>query len=299
MLDFKRIELTDRSWAEELLAKADFRGSEYAFSNNYIYRKIYHIEVARMDDYYLVRTHKHDRELSYLFPAGAGDLRPVIDALAADAAGQGVPFRMHGACQQAVDQLEAAFPGRFQFTPVRDNFDYIYERERLVTLSGKKLHAKRNFVNRFLAEQEGKWQFEQITDANLDECWAMNEQWCAEVGCEDSESLTEESCAVRNCFNNFHSLGLRGGLLRVEGRIVAYTMGRPLSSDTFIVHIEKAFAEVAGAYPMINQQFVTHCCEGFRYINREDDVGDEGLRRAKTSYKPDILLEKYLVTEQA
>ena len=254
MLDFKRIELTDRSWAEELLAKADFRGSEYAFSNNYIYRKIYHIEVARMDDYYLVRTHKHDRELSYLFPAGAGDLRPVIDALAADAAGQGVPFRMHGACQQAVDQLEAAFPGRFQFTPVRDN---------------------------------------------LDECWAMNEQWCAEVGCEDSESLTEESCAVRNCFNNFHSLGLRGGLLRVEGRVVAYTMGRPLSSDTFIVHIEKAFAEVAGAYPMINQQFVTHCCEGFRYINREDDVGDEGLRRAKTSYKPDILLEKYLVTEQA
>ena len=92
MLDFKRIELTDRSWAEELLAKADFRGSEYAFSNNYIYRKIYHIEVARMDDYYLVRTHKHDRELSYLFPAGAGDLRPVIDALAADAAGQGVPL---------------------------------------------------------------------------------------------------------------------------------------------------------------------------------------------------------------
>ena len=150
-----------------------------------------------------------------------------------------------------------------------------------------------------MAEQEGKWQFEQITDANLDECWAMNEQWCAEVGCEDSESLTEESCAVRNCFNNFHSLGLRGGLLRVEGRVVAYTMGRPLSSDTFIVHIEKAFAEVAGAYPMINQQFVTHCCEGFRYINREDDVGDEGLRRAKTSYKPDILLEKYLVTEQA
>ena len=101
----------------------------------------------------------------------------------------------------------------------------------------------------------------------------------------------EELCAVRNCFENFSALGLRGGLLRVDGRVVAYTMGLPLNSDTFIVHIEKAFSDVAGAYPMIN-------CADFKYVNREDDVGDEGLRRAKLSYKPAILLEKFIVTEQ-
>ena len=108
----------------------------------------------------------------------------------------------------------------------------------------------------------------------------------------------EELCAVRNCFENFSALGLRGGLLRVDGRVVAYTMGLPLNSDTFIVHIEKAFSDVAGAYPMINREFAAHNCAAFKYVNREDDVGDEGLRRAKLSYKPAILLEKFIVTEQ-
>lgn len=108
----------------------------------------------------------------------------------------------------------------------------------------------------------------------------------------------EELCAVRNCFENFLALGLRGGLLRVDGRVVAYTMGLPLNSDTFIVHIEKAFSDVAGAYPMINREFAAHNCADFKYVNREDDVGDEGLRRAKLSYKPAILLEKFIVTEQ-
>ena len=104
----------------------------------------------------------------------------------------------------------------------------------------------------------------------------MNVEWCAEMGCGEDPSLLEESCAVRNCFETFDALGLRGGLLRVGDRAVAFSMGRPLSSDTFIVHI----------------------CAEYRYVNREDDVGDEGLRKAKLSYRPAILLEKYLVSEK-
>lgn len=301
-LDFKRITLADRGWIEPLLEKSGFRGSEYVFSNNFIYRKIYRIDVAQMEDYYLVRSGKNDQECSYLYPAGSGDIKPVIEALMEDASSNGRIFRMHGVMDEAKAALETLFPGKFAFEELRDNFDYLYESERLSTLAGKKLHSKRNFINRFLAENEGRWAYEAVSPENLDECWEMNEQWCALYGCDDSgekgtsETLQEEACAVRNCFNNFTALGLSGGLLRVDGKIVAYTMGRPINSEVFIVHIEKAFADVAGAYPMINREFVANNCMDYRYINREDDVGDEGLRKAKLSYKPDILLAKYAVT---
>ena len=293
MLEFKRIELEDRAWAEPLLAAGNLRGSEYAFSNNFIYRKLYRIEVARMDGYYLVHSARTPEEASYLFPAGSGELGPVIDALVEDAERRGNPFRMHGVPREGMERMEALFPGRFAFAENRDSFDYLYESERLITLSGKKLHAKRNFINRFLAEHEGDWSFEDLSAANLDEAWRMNERWCAEMGCGRDPGLMEEACAVRNCFQYFHALGLCGGLLRAGGEVVAFTMGRPLCADTFIVHIEKAFPQVAGAYPMVNQQFAARRCAGFQYVNREDDVGDEGLRRAKLSYRPDILLEKF------
>ncbi|MCI8493635.1 MULTISPECIES: phosphatidylglycerol lysyltransferase domain-containing protein [Anaerotruncus] len=298
VLDFKPIELSDKAWIDPLLRMGNFRGSEYAFSNNFIYRKLYHIEVSRMNDFYLVRSGRDGRPRSYLFPSGSGDVKPVIEALSADAALRGEPLVMSGVTKEGAATLETLFPGRFTFEETREHFDYIYESEKLITLSGKKLHSKRNFINRFQAEHEGAWSFETITPENIDECWNMNTRWCELNGCGEDPSLMEELCAVRNCFENFSALGLHGGLLRVDGRVVAYTMGLPLNSDTFIVHIEKAFSDVAGAYPMINREFTAHNCAGFKYVNREDDVGDEGLRRAKLSYKPAILLEKFVVTER-
>lgn len=296
MIDFKEIALSDKAWIDPLLKMADFRGSEYTFTNNFNYRKIYHIGVARMNDYYLVRSAKTPETASYLYPAGSGDIKPVIEALLEDARERGADFQMNGVPKAGVAMLETLFPDRFAFEETRDYFDYIYESEKLISLSGKKLHAKRNFINRFQAEHEGAWSFEEITPENIGECWEMNKAWCAEAGCGEDPSLMEESCAVRNCFENFAAEGLSGGLLRVDGRVVAYTMGCPVNSDTFIIHIEKAFSSVAGAYPMINHEFAAHRCGDFKYINREDDVGDEGLRKAKLSYRPAMLEEKYTVT---
>ncbi len=300
MLDFKRIELSDKTWIEPLLAMGNQRGSEYTFSNNFIYRKIYGIEIARVNQYYVVHSSRQDEthKPSYLFPSGSGDIKPVIEELRRDADRRGEPFRMHAITKENRALLEMQFPDTFVFTETRDSFDYIYESEAFITLAGKKLHSKRNFINRFQTEHEGAWSYEAITSDNIDECWKMNVRWCEQYGCGDDPDLAEEACAVRNCFNNFQALGLSGGLLRLNGEVIAFTMGRPLNSDTFIVHIEKAFHEIAGAYPMINQQFVSHNCEKFQYVNREDDVGDEGLRKAKLSYKPAILLEKFALTEQ-
>ena len=279
MVDFKDIELKDKAWIDPLLKMSDFKGSEYVFSNNYNWKDIYHIQVAQVGGYYCVRSGIEER--SYLYPSGSGDIAPVIEALIQDAKERECPFQMHGIVKENVALLETLFPGRFAFEEYRDGFDYIYNTVDLATLSGKKYHGKRNH----------------ITAENIEECRAMNKIWCEKQGNCNDPSLKQELCAVKKALDHFFDEGLKGGLIRTkEEGIVAYSIGAPLSSDTFIVHIEKAFAEVQGAYPIINQEFVRHNCMDYKYVNREDDVGDEGLRKAKLSYKPAILLEKYTAT---
>lgn len=122
-------------------------------------------------------------------------------------------------------------------------------------------------------------------------------KWRNENGCEEDEEKNAEMCVTLNALRLFEELELTGGVLKIDGKVAAFTLGEPITSDTFVVHIEKAFAEVPGAYTMINQQFVEHECRAFRYINREEDTGAEGLRKAKLSYRPVFLVEKGNVKE--
>lgn len=126
----------------------------------------------------------------------------------------------------------------------------------------------------------------------------MTDEWCALNGCIHDESMQMEACAVRKALEDFIPLKLRGGMLRAGGRLVAYTLGERINSDTFIVHVEKAFSDVTGAYPMISRTFLEHEAAGLQYVNREDDAGDEGLRKAKLSWNPAYMLEKYLAVPQ-
>ena len=121
----------------------------------------------------------------------------------------------------------------------------------------------------------------------------MNKKWCEIAECEKSEGLKDEGCAVSEAFENFEALKLSGGLIRAKGEVVAFSMGDRLNDETFLVHIEKAFANIQGAYPIINREFVIHNCEGYKFVNREDDTGDEGLRKAKLSYRPYEILKKW------
>ena len=192
-------------------------------------------------------------------------------------------------------QLETFFPGKFQIEYDRDEADYVYEREKLETLSGKKLHGKRNHINKFKSVHED-WDYETLTEDNVEECFQMALKWRNLNGCEDDEEKNAEMCVSLNSLRLFRELNLVGGVLRVEGEIVAFTMGEKLCEDTFVVHIEKAYADVDGAYPMINQQFVQHECMDYQYVNREEDTGADGLRQAKMSYRPAFLEEKGYVT---
>lgn len=293
MLEFRDIELSDRHWIEPLLRMSDFRSEEYSFTFCYIWRKIFNYKVAHMNDYFLLKSERGTHPPSYLYPAGSGDVVPVIEALMEDARRNGAGFLFHAVLEEQVKLLETLYPNRFHFMPLDDYFDYVYDAQSLITLAGKKLHAKRNHINRFI-EDNPDWVYEPITPENLPEVLLMNDSW---VKRHDDEELTksfmDESNSVREAIHDFMALGMDGGIIRAGGRIVAFSMGDRLSSDTYLVHIEKACYDVQGAYAIINREFARHNCSDYLYINREDDSGQEGLRKAKLSYRPVFMVKKY------
>ena len=235
---------------------------------------------------------------AYTFPAGEPtDVKHALDFLREDTKKRSVPFVLYHITQAQFEQLEDWYPGRFEIEFDRDIADYIYESEKLATLSGKKLHAKRNHINKFKATHEN-WSYETMSEENLEECFQMALKWRNENNCDEDHEKNAEMCVTLNALRLFKELELTGGILRIDGEIVAFTIGEELSEDTFVVHIEKAFADIQGAYPMINQQFVEHECMKYKYINREEDTGSEGLRKAKLSYRPAFLEEKGIVKER-
>ena len=298
MIEFHKPQLTDKPWVDELLRRADHRGCEYNFTNLFVWSDAYDQRIARVGDF-LVTHLCGALGCSYIYPAGSGDIAPVLTALEQDAAERGVPFRLVCLTQPQIQELDTLFPGRFTFEADRDGFDYLYDIDRLADLGGKKLHAKRNHINRFI-ENNPSWVYEDITPESLPECLEMDKEWyrrsMVREGLAEERDLGNEGRALRLAMEHYHALGLEGGLIRVYGEVVAFTMGDRLTEDTFDVHFEKAYGELQGAYAMINREFARRVRQRHpqvRYLNREDDMGVEGLRKAKESYYPDLMVEKY------
>lgn len=292
---FKKTELEDREIITSYFGKAPSRSCERTFANVYLWSRHYPVTWAIMENA-LVFKSQDATHLSWAYPAGEADaVKRALSVMEAYSEEQGYEFSMYSVTPEMFAQLETFFPGKFQIEYDRDEADYVYEREKLETLSGKKLHGKRNHINKFKSVHED-WDYETLTEDNVEECFQMALKWRNLNGCEDDKEKNAEMCVSLNSLRLFRELNLVGGVLRVEGEIVAFTMGEKLCEDTFVVHIEKAYADVDGAYPMINQQFVQHECMDYQYVNREEDTGADGLRQAKMSYRPAFLEEKGYVT---
>lgn len=298
MLDiqFKRPEIEDRELIHSYYRKYPSRSCERTFVNNYLWSRRYKTVYAMIENTIVFCSNVHGESFSY--PLGEPEnVKKAIAILVAYANEKGIPFSLYNVTEEQFAQLEAWYPKRFEIEYDRDVADYVYESEKLASLSGKKLHAKRNHINKFKATHEN-WSYETITEENLEECFQMALKWRRENGCEDDSEKRAEMCVTLNSLRLLKELELTGGLLRIDGEVVAFSIGEPINDDTFVVHIEKAFADIQGAYPMINQQFVTHECLNYKYVNREDDTGAEGLRKAKLSYRPVFLIEKGMVKER-
>lgn len=291
--NWKKIELSDRETIQKYYLEEKSRNCEATFANNFLWAPHYDMSYTIMEGMLVFLVQKD--VVSVSFPLGAGDLKKTVDALLAYFAKEGLEFQMHLVFREQFERLDALYPGKFEIAYDRDVADYVYESEKLITLSGKKLHGKRNHINKF-KELHPDWSYEPITGENTPECLAMAQEWRVLNGCDEDEEKNAEFCVTLNALKMREELGLAGGLLRAEGRVVAFTLGEPGGAeDVFIVHIEKAYADVQGAYPMINQQFVMHEGADYQYINREEDTGAEGLRKAKLSYYPVMMVEKGVV----
>ncbi len=293
-IQFKRPELEDQELLEGYFRKYPSMSCERTFLNVYLWSRHYKVKFAEVCNTIIFETDGDPYSITW--PVGSDEnVKEALDYMLEYFQMCNLPFHMYCITPDQFEKLEKWYPGQFEIEYVRDDADYVYESEKLISLSGKKLHSKRNHINKFKAVNED-WAYETMSADNLEECFQMALKWRNTNGCEEDMEKNSEMCVTLNSLRLFEELHLKGGILRVNGEIVAFTIGEELTEDMFVVHIEKAFSDVQGAYTMINQQFVEHECSGYRYINREEDAGADGLRQAKLSYQPAFLVEKGNVT---
>lgn len=276
------------------------RNCEMSPANTVLWANHYKTEIAFWGQEIIYRSLWLGEEYSYSCNLqDAKKPQELFDQIVLLAKENGQSLHMHCMSQEEADMIEKWYPGMYQTTSRRQDSDYIYLREKLATLSGKKLHGKRNHINRF-EENHPDWTYEPISSANEDECAKMAMRWCLDNCADDEQNWIhdkiDESKLVVYAIRHRDELGMKGGALRVGGEIIAITLGEELTPDTFVVHFEKAFYDVQGAYPMINREFVRNELENYTYVNREEDLGEEGLRKAKLSYRPELLLDKVVIT---
>lgn len=292
-INWKKLGMEDEELIKSFYKKEQSRSCEFTFANNILWAPYYHISYAVVEGSLVFLS--DEATFSVSFPLGKEHVKETMEALLVYFKEIGRPFKMHLVTPQQFEVLDSLYPGQFQIAYNRDSADYLYLSEKLRTLSGKKLHSKRNHINKFKSEHDN-WQFEYITDENRHECMEMAKKWGELNDCQNDIEKKNELCVTINAIKNMDRLGLKGGLIRLDGEVIALSIGEEGCKDTFIVHIEKAYSHIQGAYPIINQQFVEHIAADYQYINREEDAGAEGLRKAKLSYYPAFLQEKGMVT---
>ncbi|MGN0621746.1 MAG: DUF2156 domain-containing protein [Porcipelethomonas sp.] len=289
MLKFREISISDKIWINELLAKSDFMGCEYSFANNMAWRRLNDSLICRYKDFYIVKS-EDDEFVTFTFPSGTGEYRELFEKLGGYARISDKRALISGITSYGIDILKKIYGEKIRFELSEDYSDYIYLAEDLIGLKGRKFHKKRNHlakINRY------NWEFHPMTEKDFDECTAFSaESYNFKNGYDDHSAIVEQY-AIYTYFSHFRELDLKGGVITIDGKVKAFTIGEQLNSNTLCVHIEKADPSIDGLYAAINNEFAKYAAGNLKYINREEDLGIEGLRKAKRSYNPVFILEKY------
>lgn len=292
MIEFHRLKAEQKKQYDAVLMQCPGRGCEYSFANLFLWGRQ---QAAFIHDCVAFFSHFNGRSI-YPCPIGPGDKRAAVEEILRDAKERGIPCRITNLSEADRQSLESWFPCRFQFRCDRGSFDYVYAIDDLADLKGRKFQKKRNHVNRFWSEHPDAYT-EPLDGLNLGAASNMVSDWYLTRRDADPEGdYLLESIALSRAFQNYEALGLEGLVLREGERILAVTIGSRLAPDTFDIHFEKAREDVEGAYAAVNREFARYLREKHpevQYLNREDDLGLEGLRKAKLSYNPHHLVEKH------
>lgn len=290
MPEFHHVALEDKKWIKEIFSTQKTLACEYTFGNIFSYTAKFPILVCNAYGCLITKC-IIDSNVSYCFPVGNGNIKMAIEFILEDAKINEHNFSIFGINENGKNFLEEEFPGKFEIELDRDGMDYVYNSEDLINLKGKKYQPKRNHISFF--EKTYNWVYESMTKENIADCVEMSENWLYQSSHEDKSDLENELKIIKRVAENFDELDYVGGLIRIDGEVIAYSMGEEITEEMFCVHFEKAYPGIRGAYPIINREFVKNELSSYKYINREDDVGSENLRKAKLSYQPVTLLDEY------
>lgn len=289
-LTFRPVEIQYRDIFQPYLTK-NSQTCDRTFTNIFCWQHLFHTQWAEANGFLIIRAFINgERRAAYLLVSQEDTpaYTDIIPALETDAAKLDQTLTLMGFSEDECNTLQQQLPGQFFFDRNRDFADYIYNIEDLKTLKGRKYAQKRNHVNKFKSLYD--YHYEAITKGNITDCVQLEEDWISQHA--EDDSAKSEYLTIQNAFLHFEALGLFGGALYVHDKLVAFTYGSAIRDNIFCTHVEKADIHYEGVYQMINYLFAQHLPEQFTFINREEDMGIEGLRKSKSSYHPTMLAFK-------
>jgi hypothetical protein len=291
--EMRPLRLGHRDVLHPLFTELRPQQSEFTFTNLFIWRDAYQLRLARVGEALAVFSWRADPEDSFVFPpigasADADSVRRCLEHLAAE----GHSARMARATEADLHRLGVT-EDEFAIEADRDQWDYVYRVEDLVGLRGNRYHRKRNHIEQFTRQYA--FTYRPLAPDLVPDCVELQDRWCDDKHCDLVATLRSENRAVKEALEQFASLGITAGCIEIDGKVEAFALGELLNPETVVIHLEKANAAYHGLYQLINQQFLEKAWSHVPFVNREQDMGLSGLRKAKQSYQPDHMVEKFIV----
>jgi hypothetical protein len=295
MHEYKPIELGDRAIFEDFFSLDPPRISELTFTNLFMWRYRYRHVWRVWQDCLLVIFRPEGEPTFGLQPVGHGNKRKALAEICRDLQKVSSEVRV---CRVDKDFVqEHVDDQRYEIIEDRDNSDYVYLADNLIKLPGNRYHRKKNHLNRFLKNYRFRYR---VLNAELIQLFlSLQEAWCELRECDQNPGLFQENIAIHEALTHHQELGFKGGAIIIDSKVEAFALGEKLNSDTAVIHIEKANPDIPGVYAAINQAFCAEEWSQIKYINREQDLGMEGLRQAKLSYNPNHMVEKFTVVPKS
>jgi len=292
--DIKPVTIESKAIFDSYFKNAVFFNSEFTFTNMFIWQKPYNIRYAEIDGNLCIFSKHGENPESVNLTTMSGDVSSAVTKILDyfQQSNQSPVLRIFGKHQK--ERMKELFPEKFHYEKDIDSADYVYKTENLIVLPGSRYHQKRNHINKFKTLYD--YEYRSMTPEYREDCRKLFAHWC-KLKQDSVSNIDEQLEAVNKLLDNWENLDISGGCLTVDGKLIAFSFGEILcqQESVVVIHLEHADTNFHGSFPMMNQQFLVHQWSAFQYVNREEDMGLEGLRKAKKSYHPSFLTDKYIV----
>jgi len=291
---FKELGIEDKSIFDEFFKKYPPEISEYTFTNLFMWRHYYNFKWAMLNENIAIIARPGEK--TYFFPPiGSNKIKETV----LECITYSESFGSGGIMKRVPENVAKLFSDedKIKVELDRDNSDYVYLITNMIELPGSNYRSKRKSIKQFLREFE--YEYHPLNQEMVPGCLELQEDWCNIRACWDDPHLAGEDKAIFDALQHASKLDFKGGVITVEEKIKAFTIGEQLNANTIVVHIEKGSQEreYRGIYALINKLFLENEWADFKYVNREQDTGEEGLRKSKMSYRPEFMVNKFTLTK--